>query len=173
MKVVLDLIQSKKQFEEKQKEQILNEYSDAIEQGNDVLAIHLSNYLSEINNTISFLDEQEKLITSEKNYYEFTFDLTRASYEYSQIKSYMLNNGFEWKRDSDYITLTLKTRMEMTEIEKEIKVKFPWLLEKATKIYDSVISDVSDVYARWIAEEEFVQAIEQEELAEQSNNLLE
>lgn len=69
----------------------------------------------------------------------------------------MLEHGFEWRRDSDYITVDKITRSQMIDIEQAIKAKFPWFLEMSTKIYDAVVTEISDVRARWIEEENFEQ----------------
>jgi len=160
MKVVLDMIQSKKEYEESQKEKLLQEYKKAVENGEDVVALLLSDYLREINHTLDFLDIQEQVVSEERNYYEFTFDLTGADIEYSKIKKYMLEHGFEWKRDSDYITVDKITRSQMLDIEQAIKTEFPWFLEMSTKIYDAVVTELSDVRARWLEEEDFGQELD-------------
>lgn len=69
--------------------------------------------------------------------YEFTFDLTGAKSEYGKIKDYMIANGFDWLKDSDYITSEPVTVMEMETIENNIKHQFSWLLQMSTKIYDA------------------------------------
>ena len=149
MKVVLDMISSKKEDIEKKKELLIQDYNQAIKDGNDVTAFLLIDYLKEMNQTIDFLDAQVEAISSIRNNYEFTFDLTGATYQYSQIKSYMLSHGFTWLKDSDYITTEPLTVMEMQYAESEIKREFPWLLEMSTKVYDAVVGERSDVRARW------------------------
>lgn len=79
--------------------------------------------------------------------------LTGATYQYSQIKSYMLSHGFTWLKDSDYITTEPVTNSQMLDMESAIKREFPWFLEMSTKVYDAVVGERSDVRARWEHEE--------------------
>lgn len=160
MRIVLDMISSKKEDIEKKKEQLLQEYNQAIKDGNDVTAFLLTDYLKEMNQTLDFLNDQESVISSAKNNYEFTFDLTGATYQYSQIKAYMLTHGFTWLKDSDYITSEPVTNSQMMEMELAIKREFPWFLEMSTKVYDAVIGERSDVRARWQLEAQVEQEMQ-------------
>lgn len=172
MNVVLGMIKSKKEYEEQLKSKILEEYRLAVENGDDVTVLLLSNYLQEVNHTLDFLNIQEQVILKEKNYYEFTFDLIGASSEYSKIKKYMTSNGFVSLGDTDYITESRVTKAKMIDMENKIKTKFPWFLQMSTKIYDAVIKDYSNVRERWLESAEYNQELKQkiDEMLEKSND---
>lgn len=160
MRIILDMISSKKEDIEKKKEALIQEYNEAIRNGNDVTAFLLTDYLKEMNQTLDFLNAQQEAIDSMRNIYEFIFDLSGATYQYSQIKTYMLSHGFEWLKDSDYITTEPLTIMEMQYMESNIRKEFPWFLEMSTKVYDAVIGERSDVRARWQLEAQVEQEMQ-------------
>lgn len=124
--ILSNMIKSERAYQEHKKDSFLKEYREAIEKGEDVVALLISEKLLDVNHTLDFLNLQEQIIMNERHYYEFTFDLTGADKEYSKIKDYMTTHGFVWHKDSDYITSEPITQLQMMRLEDNLRQKLQW-----------------------------------------------
>ncbi len=91
---------------------------------------------------------------------EFTFDLnTKALKEYypqnsinsswNKIGEYLKNKGFEKKSDSDYVSKTPMSMLQLDEVLDEMKNEFPWFELCSKKALASILTEQSDIKQRW------------------------
>ena len=64
------MIQSEKEYQQQKKDKLLKEYSDAILNGEDAVALLVSEKILDVNHTIDFLAIQENIASNEKYYYD-------------------------------------------------------------------------------------------------------
>ena len=96
------------------------------------------------------------MANSSKRRYAINFDLTikqlREHYNeehpkraYSEIKRYMLKNGFIHRQYSGYISKKTLSKPELLEFTKDLHDTFPWLILCEGSMDATVITDIFDI----------------------------